>query len=81
MPVLRLLSNLKKVCGATSPLLGMSREISVMAIVLRACESGARRYMRNVRRPEVMPLLRLAERPYRVCSITSQPDLEDSLPS
>lgn len=81
MPVFRFLSTLLKVCGANSPLLGMSREMSVTPSVFRAWESGARRYVRKVRWMVGLPVVRLAERPYGVWSITSQPDLEDSLPS
>lgn len=81
MPVLRFLSTLQKVCRATSPLLGISSVMSVTPKVLRACESGARRYMRKVRWVVGPPELRLAERLYGVVSITCHPGFTGSLPS
>lgn len=81
MPVFRFLSTLQKVCGATSPLLGMSNEISVTPSVFRACESGARRNMRNVLWVAGPPELRLAQRLYGVVSITCQPCFTASFPS
>lgn len=68
MLVLRFLSTRQKVWGVLSPLLGMTRQMSVTPSVLWPWGSAARRYVRKVRWCPGPPELRLAERLYGVVS-------------
>lgn len=81
MPQLRFLSTLRKVCGGVSPLLVIITQMSVTARELRGWTTGARRSVIKMRCDVAELLLTLAQRPYGVAWITSQPWISLSFPS
>lgn len=81
MPQLRFLSTLQKVCGGVSPLLVTMTQMSVTDREFWGWTGGARRKVMKIRCEVAELLLTLAQWPYGVAWITSQPWMRRSLPS
>lgn len=79
MPQLRFLSTLQKVCGAVSPLLVIMMQISVTAREFCGWTGDALRKVMKMRCAVL--LFMLAQRPYGVAWMTSQPWIRRSFPS